>query len=152
MKDKIQVIVKHVFDVKDITGRSRIHPVIFARQAYCYLMRRYTGLSYELIGREINRTHATVLHACNQIEILRNDPVIKDKLDRCISLIEQVNGYKEGHWYWFKELGETYTPAEFCGYYNEHGGIYRWSFFGLDTVIPYNKDNFQTDGEIIHPC
>lgn len=56
--------------ISRILGRSRVRPVVEARQLVCHVLYRH-GMSYPQIGRLINRDHTTVLHAVRAVEARR---------------------------------------------------------------------------------
>ena len=51
-----------------IYGKSRKREISDARQLVMYLAKKEAQMSSPSIGAKLDRTHATVLHACNQIE------------------------------------------------------------------------------------
>lgn len=61
-----------------IAGKSRVRPVVRARQAVCWAIRGHYGenWSYPMIGRALGgRDHSTVIHAIRSAEIFRaRDP------------------------------------------------------------------------------
>ena len=54
--------------MKDIISKNKSKYIVEARQIVCYLLRKYTGLTQEVIGRIIYRNHATVIHSTRIIE------------------------------------------------------------------------------------
>jgi chromosomal replication initiator protein len=70
--------------VNDLTGKSRAGRVNQARQVAMFLARDLTAASLPQIGDAFDRTHSTVLHACNKVvEDMAHDPILS-------SIIEQV--------------------------------------------------------------
>lgn len=55
-------------DTTDLYGKSRKREISDARQLLMYFAKNQTQLSSTNIGSRLSRTHATVLHACKQIE------------------------------------------------------------------------------------
>jgi len=55
-------------DLQLLYGKSRKREISDARQLLMYLAKKETKLSSTVIGNKLERTHATVLHACTQIE------------------------------------------------------------------------------------
>lgn len=51
-----------------IYGKTRKREISDAREVVMYLAKKFTKLSTPMIGRKLQRTHATVLHACKTIE------------------------------------------------------------------------------------
>ncbi len=65
----IQRGVAEYFDLRlaDMTSKHRSASVSLPRQVAMYLCRTMTSASYPEIGAAFSKTHATVLHACRQI-------------------------------------------------------------------------------------
>ena len=55
-------------DISLLYGKSRKREISDARQLVMYLTKKSTQLSSTNIGQKLSRDHATVLHACKQIE------------------------------------------------------------------------------------
>lgn len=51
----------------EIIGRSRLGHIVEARRMFCYLSRMLTPKSLKVIGKKIDRDHATVLHQFNNV-------------------------------------------------------------------------------------
>jgi chromosomal replication initiation ATPase DnaA len=51
----------------ELVGASRKRYLVYARRVYCKLMRDFTLYSLTAIGNTINRDHATVIHALNEM-------------------------------------------------------------------------------------
>ena len=52
-----------------VTGRSRKHEYVVARQVSMYLAQKYTNMPAARIGRLVGgRDHSTVIHSCSQVE------------------------------------------------------------------------------------
>lgn len=67
-------LVQKEFNIVDISTKKRGCERVHARWVYFKLARMYTHKSYSLIGREVKRDHATVLHGLKYI-----DADMKDK-------------------------------------------------------------------------
>lgn len=80
-------------NVVDIRGSSRKREVVEVRHIYCHICKRITKYSLDVIGREINRDHATVIHGNKTIQNLSTyDPQIKKKVHEIlIDLMSQAN-------------------------------------------------------------
>jgi len=65
-----------------LLGNSRKREIQMARQVAMYLVRHLTSEPLTRIGYHFNnRTHASVLYACNKIEkALKNNPLLKDSV------------------------------------------------------------------------
>jgi chromosomal replication initiator protein len=81
----IKSVVCEFYEVTpaELTARDRAAEITFARQAFCYLARRYTKFSLRSIGAHAGVCdHTTVIHAVRKIEkwaITR--PLVADDLD-----------------------------------------------------------------------
>ncbi len=67
---KIKDTVSEYYSIKKdlIQSASRKREIVQARQVTMYFMKRHTELSLSQIGVQVgNRSHATVLHACNTV-------------------------------------------------------------------------------------
>ena len=78
-------------DEADIRSKRRRREFVTARQVYCYIARKKTGISYCQIGEmlsdhEHKYNHATVMHSIKQVEGFLS---INDKMT--VSLINEVN-------------------------------------------------------------
>jgi len=64
-------------DAKDILGRSRSHPVAFARQLCMALSYKETNLSLCQVGECFgNRHYTTVIHAIKKVDLASRDKTI----------------------------------------------------------------------------
>ncbi len=78
--DGIQKAVAEFFDVRmaDMSSKRRPQAVAQPRQVAMYLCRRLTSASSPEIAIAFGKTHATILHACTQIEKrILADPTLK---------------------------------------------------------------------------
>lgn len=68
--DKIQSVVADYFNIKlsDIMSDGRQQSIAMPRQIAMFLCRKLTHSSFPHIGEAFDKTHATVLHACNTIQ------------------------------------------------------------------------------------
>lgn len=67
----IQETISDFYDVRKdlIQSKSRKREIVQARQVIMYFMKKHTELSLSQIGVQVgNRTHATVVHACNTVK------------------------------------------------------------------------------------
>ena len=55
------------FDSADLTGKSRVSPIVNARQIAMYLIRQLTNLSGPEIGKLFNRANSTVIYSIDQV-------------------------------------------------------------------------------------
>lgn len=60
----------------EILGKSRKHNVVFVRQMCASLMKEFTGLSLEKIGKTFGYDHSVVLYSAERVEDMLS---IKDK-------------------------------------------------------------------------
>jgi chromosomal replication initiator protein len=83
--DKIIRNVAAFFEIPPdlMSGNSRIARIVLARQIAMYISRKYTGESFTSIGYHFgNRTHATILYACNKIQSrMRNDAELENMIE-----------------------------------------------------------------------
>ena len=64
-----EVVADHYnIDTEQLYGKSRKREISDARQLLMYFAKKETQLSSTNIGLRLSRNHATVLHACKQIE------------------------------------------------------------------------------------
>ena len=70
--ESIQKLVCKYYKISkdELLSRSRKRGIVQPRQIAMYLARRYTGESFQAIGRSFNRYHATTLHAIGTVERL----------------------------------------------------------------------------------
>jgi chromosomal replication initiator protein len=91
--DEIQKVVAEHFHIKpsEMRAKSRAKNVTYPRQIAMQLCRELTELSFPEIGRHFGgRDHTTVIHACKQIErIKEQEPPLKQLLEE---LIRQLKG------------------------------------------------------------
>ena len=81
-QEELKKIVNDVFLV-DIEIESRKRDVVDARKIYSKILRD-SGYSYELIGKTINKNHATIMHYVKNIEhLMTYDQIIKNKYVDC---------------------------------------------------------------------
>lgn len=87
--DKVIRNVAAFFEIPPdlISGNSRIARIVLARQIAMYISRKYTGESFTSLGYHFgNRTHATILYACNKIQNrLRNNAELTDVIETIIT-------------------------------------------------------------------
>ncbi|MGB9712270.1 MAG: chromosomal replication initiator protein DnaA [Dissulfurimicrobium sp.] len=75
---------------EDIRSRVRKRAVAWPRQVAMYLSRQFTDCPLEVIGREFNRDHATVLHSVKQIAKSINESAkLRGEVDYLISQMEK---------------------------------------------------------------
>lgn len=69
-KELIKLLVTQAYNAEwmQIISKKRHRGIVIVRMIYCYLMRRYTALSFAAIGTEINRDHSTVINSVRTIE------------------------------------------------------------------------------------
>ena len=74
-------------DPDAVRSKSRKRDHVIPRQLYCFAARTATKATLVEIGKIIERTHATVLYSCNEVEYKRkNDKPMKD-------VYEKVKGF-----------------------------------------------------------
>jgi chromosomal replication initiator protein len=67
----------------ELMGDNRLYEKTFARQAFCFLAKRYTKYSLNVIAHHVGLTnHTTVIHAVRKIEKWSlTRPLVADDLD-----------------------------------------------------------------------
>jgi chromosomal replication initiator protein len=86
--ETIQKIVAEHYNltVLELKQKKRTRSVSFPRQIAMYLCRKHTDLSLPQIGELFGgRDHTTVLHACDKINNLREDPFIERSLNEIVN-------------------------------------------------------------------
>ena len=81
--EEIQKVVADHFDIRmaDMTSTRRPQSIAFPRQVAMFLCRQLTKQSLPSIGAAFGRNHATVLHACRQVEDRsKNDASLRQTL------------------------------------------------------------------------
>jgi chromosomal replication initiation ATPase DnaA len=70
----------------DIGRDTRKREYVYGRSLYFVLARKHTVFSYEEIGEQIGRNHATVIFGCNKVfeYAQKEHPLIKKSLDKFI--------------------------------------------------------------------
>jgi chromosomal replication initiation ATPase DnaA len=83
----LKMFIEQVLNVKGlISTQNRTRRIATARQAYCYLYRKYIpGSTYSLIGMSIGVDHTTALASCKRVKDLMS---VNDEL--MISTIEKL--------------------------------------------------------------
>jgi len=91
--DFIQRCVAEEYGVAlaDLKLKRRNKTIVLPRQVAMYLSRELTDLSFPEIGTFFGgKDHTTVLHSYNKIKgVIESDPVLKDKVQRIIQVIQQ---------------------------------------------------------------
>ena len=81
----------------EIIGRSRLGHIVEARRMFCYLSRMLTPKSLKVIGKKIDRDHATVLHQFNNVAgyVHISDNSIISDIDTITSqYLKRLNNYE----------------------------------------------------------
>ena len=82
---------------EEIIGRSRLGHIVEARRMFCYLSRMLTPKSLKVIGKKIDRDHATVLHQFNNVAgyVHISDSSIISDIDTITSqYLKRLNNYE----------------------------------------------------------
>jgi chromosomal replication initiator protein len=88
-KTKVErAILTHLgVSMPDLIGRSKKREISYARDIYCYFLRKRTNFSQKSIGRFLdNRSHATVIDSVNNIKQLAD---VYSKVRDDIRLIDE---------------------------------------------------------------
>ncbi|MEM1312061.1 MAG: chromosomal replication initiator protein DnaA [Patescibacteria group bacterium] len=86
---KIIEVVSKVFSLskEDVMGKCREKNIALARQLAMWYCKKDLDLSYPTIGKLFNgKDHSTVMHACQKVDKLKNEELVK----RRIELIDQL--------------------------------------------------------------
>lgn len=81
----------------EIMSRSRLGHIVEARRMFCYLSRMLTPKSLKVIGKKIDRDHATVLHQFNNVAgyVHISDSSIISDIDTITSqYLKRLNNYE----------------------------------------------------------
>jgi len=75
--------------VEKLYEHTRRADVVIPRQIAMYLLRTDIGLSFPSIGRQFNRDHTTVIHACNKVkEMVGKNTKIRNRIEKIKKLVE----------------------------------------------------------------
>jgi chromosomal replication initiator protein len=78
--------------MEELLSRSRRRGIAQPRQIAMYLARRYTGESFQAIGRSFNRYHATTLHAVGTVErLIREQGPVQKQIEFLSRRLESGN-------------------------------------------------------------
>ncbi|WP_456433308.1 chromosomal replication initiator protein DnaA [Thermosulfuriphilus sp.] len=94
-KERIIELVCRYFQVsrEELKSPSRRRRISYPRQMAMYLCRKFTGETFEAIGRMFNRDHATVVHAVNSISRRsRKEPNTRYQVEYLCQQIEDLIG------------------------------------------------------------
>ncbi|MEM9840121.1 MAG: DnaA/Hda family protein [Pseudomonadota bacterium] len=83
--EAIMDFTTELFDVsrEELAGRSRKQPIVRARHAFCFAVRKLTDTPLKSIGAYIQRDHTTVMHSVQAAEILaETDPVFGPRITK----------------------------------------------------------------------
>ena len=61
-KIKAEISSRYNLEWEDIESKSRKRNIIDARRLYCGLLRNVFGLTFQKIGKMLNKNHATIVH------------------------------------------------------------------------------------------
>lgn len=79
--------------IGDITGRKRSSEFVIPRQVCMYVLREYTGLTLDRIGRELGgKDHTTVMHGADKIkEDIRTSEELRTNVDSILKKLNLIN-------------------------------------------------------------
>ena len=91
LKEILEFVV--IETTEDITSKSREQAISDARAIYCKLAREHTNFSFKAIGESLNRNHATVIHAINNVfpTAVLNNRSCKRAYNKYNNITEGVN-------------------------------------------------------------
>lgn len=90
--DDILDVVCHVTELKkyQLRSKNRKNDIKTARHLFFYIAHKHTKRQLEVIGKHLNRHHATVLHAYHKIENQLMYSDINELVNRIEGLLSQV--------------------------------------------------------------
>ena len=94
---KTTICEHYAVNDEEIIGRSRLGHIVEARRMFCYLSRMLTPKSLKVIGKKIDRDHATVLHQFNNVAgyVHISDSSIISDIDTITSqYLKRLNNYE----------------------------------------------------------
>ncbi len=90
--DDIQREVANSFHIKvsELKSKKRTKSLVLPRQISMYMCRELINLSFPEIGKHFGgKDHTTVIHACKQVErIKERDPVTKEKIESIMRILK----------------------------------------------------------------
>ena len=91
--DNILEVVCHVTELKAYQLRSsnRKFNIMTARHLFFYIAHKHTKKQLEVIGKHLNRHHATVLHAYHKIEAQLMYSDVNELVIKIEAILSQVN-------------------------------------------------------------
>ncbi|MEY8561520.1 chromosomal replication initiator protein DnaA [Eggerthellaceae bacterium 3-80] len=75
---------------KDLKSSNRAHNVAFARQVAFFLIKQFTDLTFQDIGKQFNRHHSTVITSVQKIEkLMITDREVSEEIDVLSKMIRE---------------------------------------------------------------
>lgn len=75
---------------KDLKSSNRAHNVAFARQVAFFLIKQFTDLTFQDIGKQLNRHHSTVITSVQKIEkLMISDREVSEEIDVLSKMIRE---------------------------------------------------------------
>ena len=79
-------------EMDEIKSNSRVSDIKDARHLLAFFLKKRTCLTFQKIGDLIDKHHATVLHACNRVNDMREyDPYFKKHVPAVNHIINNLN-------------------------------------------------------------
>ena len=90
--DDILEVVCHVTELKayQLRSKTRKNNIMTARHLFFYIAHKHTKKQLEVIGKHLNRHHATVLHAYHKIEAQLMYSDVNELVIRIEAILSQV--------------------------------------------------------------
>lgn len=90
--DNILEVVCHVTELKayQLRSRNRKYDIKTARHLFFYIAHKHTKKQLEVIGKHLNRHHATVLHAYHKIEAQLMYSDVNELVNRIEAILSQI--------------------------------------------------------------
>jgi len=99
----IKKYIEREFGIKDISKKNKTRDYVYARAIYYQIAKDETGLSTPIIGKSMNRDHATVVYSLNKIF-----PMLPIYDKKSYIIYERYNQMKPS-----KEESEMFSMIEF---------------------------------------
>lgn len=89
--ERVIAVSARMYEVtsEELYEHTRRTNVIIPRQIAMYLLRADIGLSYPSIGRQFDRDHTTIIHACNKVKnMMESNARIRNRIEKIRKIIE----------------------------------------------------------------
>lgn len=92
---EVLTLVSETLDIpiEQLIGKNRTQYVVDARSIYFYIVRKVAKIDISLtdLGNLMNKSHATVLHACQHVsDLMLTEKAFEAKVNKCIDAYNLV--------------------------------------------------------------